>query len=188
MTDQDTFRQGRARLAARRGRWRAPLGQGRHRWRLGWLAPAAVIAAALIVAACGSSSAGGVASAPPGTASSAASSGSALETTTISGAAVVTDARGFTLYSFAPDTATTSKCAGSCAQIWPPVKGPVTAGQGVPGKLGTIARSDGATQATYDGHPLYTYAGDTHPGQANGNNLNLNGGLWHEVPAGAGPP
>jgi predicted lipoprotein with Yx(FWY)xxD motif len=100
----------------------------------------------------------------------------------------VTDARGFTLYSFAPDTATTSKCAGSCAQIWPPVKGPVTAGQGVPGKLGTIARSDGATQATYDGHPLYTYAGDTHPGQANGNNLNLNGGLWHEVPAGAGPP
>ena len=39
----------------------------------------------------------------------------------------------------------------------------------------------GATQATYNGHPLYTYVGDTQPGQANGNNLNVNGGLWHEV-------
>ena len=75
MTDQDTFPPDGARLAARRGRWRAALGQGRHRWRLGWLASAAVIAAALIVAACGSSSAGGAASAPPGAASSAASSG-----------------------------------------------------------------------------------------------------------------
>jgi predicted lipoprotein with Yx(FWY)xxD motif len=36
---------------------------------------------------------------------------------------------------------------------------------------------------TYDGHPLYTYIGDTAPGQANGNNINLNGGFWHEVPA-----
>jgi predicted lipoprotein with Yx(FWY)xxD motif len=42
-------------------------------------------------------------------------------------------------------------------------------------------RSDGSTQATYGGHPLYTYVADTGPGQANGNNLNLNGGLWHEV-------
>ena len=52
---------------------------------------------------------------------------------------------------------------------------------GVTGKLGTIKRSDGATQATYDGHPLYTYIADTAPGQAHGNNLNLNGGLWHEI-------
>jgi predicted lipoprotein with Yx(FWY)xxD motif len=115
-------------------------------------------------------------------------SGSALKTTAISGATVLTNAQGFTLYSFAPDTATTSQCNGSCAQIWPPVKGPATAGPGVPGTLGTIARSDGATQATYNGHPLYTYAGDTSPGQANGNNLDLNGGLWHEVTAGAGQP
>ncbi len=49
------------------------------------------------------------------------------------------------------------------------------------GTLGTIKRSDGATQATYNGHPLYTYIADTAPGQAHGNNLNLNGGLWHEV-------
>lgn len=44
-----------------------------------------------------------------------------------------------------------------------------------------VSRSDGSTQATYGGHPLYTYVADTGPGQANGNNLNLKGGLWHEV-------
>ena len=49
-------------------------------------------------------------------------------------------------------------------------------GPGVPGKLGTIKRSDGTAQATYDGHPLYTYIGDNVPGQAHGNNINLNGG------------
>ena len=188
MTEQDTFRPGRVRPASRRGPRRAGHGQGRHPWRMRWLAPAAVIAAALAVAACGSSSPGEAASAPPGAASGAAVSGSALKTATISGAAVLTNAQGFTLYWFAPDTATASQCNGSCVQIWPPVKGPATAGPGVPGTLATIARSDGATQATYNGHPLYTYAGDTRPGQANGNNLDLNDGLWHEVTAGAGQP
>jgi predicted lipoprotein with Yx(FWY)xxD motif len=38
-------------------------------------------------------------------------------------------------------------------------------------------------QATFEGHPLYTYIGDSGPGEANGNDLNLNGGLWHEVTA-----
>ena len=56
-----------------------------------------------------------------------------------------------------------------------------SAGPGATGTLGTIKRSDGTTPATYNAHPLYTYAGDTAPGQAFGNNLNLNGGLWHEV-------
>jgi predicted lipoprotein with Yx(FWY)xxD motif len=57
------------------------------------------------------------------------------------------------------------------------------AGAGVSGRLGTIRRSDGTTQVTYDGHPLYTYVGDSGPGQANGNNINLNGGLWYEMAA-----
>ena len=187
MTQQNTSRPGREEPAARQGPRRAVPGQGRHPWRMSWLASAAVIAAALTVAACGSSSSGGPASATPGAASGTTASSSALKTTTISGAAVLTNAQGLTLYWFAPDTVTTSQCNGSCAQIWPPVNGPATAGPGVPGTLTTIARTDGATQAAYDGHPLYTYVGDTHPGQANGNNLNLNGGLWHEVIAAAGP-
>ena len=49
------------------------------------------------------------------------------------------------------------------------------------GKLGTISRGGRSVQATYDGHPLYTYIGDSGPGQATGNNLDLNGGLWYEV-------
>jgi predicted lipoprotein with Yx(FWY)xxD motif len=140
-----------------------------------------LVAAALLAAACGSSSpgSGGTSS----TSSSSASSGSALKTTQISGVTVLTSAKGFTLYWFVPDTATKSNCNGSCAQIWPPVKGPATAGPGVTGKLGTITRSDGSTQATYDGHPLYTYTADTAPGQANGNGINANGGVWHELTA-----
>ena len=60
---------------------------------------------------------------------------------------------------------------------------PATAGQGVTGKLGAITRSDGSKQATYGGHPLYTYTADTAPGQAKGNGINVNGGVWHEVTA-----
>jgi predicted lipoprotein with Yx(FWY)xxD motif len=104
-----------------------------------------------------------------------------VNTATIGGATVLTNTSGFTLYWFAPDTATRSACYGTCAGYWPPLTGPPAAGPGIPGTLGTIKRSDGTTQLTYDGHPLYTYVGDTAPGQAFGNNLNLNGGLWHEV-------
>jgi predicted lipoprotein with Yx(FWY)xxD motif len=96
---------------------------------------------------------------------------------------VLTNAKGFTLYWFVPDTSTKSNCNGSCAQLWPPVKGPASAGSGVTGKVGVITRSDGSKQATYEGHPLYTYVGDTAPGQATGNGLNLSGGVWHEMTA-----
>ena len=105
---------------------------------------------------------------------------STVKTATIAGVTVLTNSTGFTLYSFAPDTPTTSKCNGTCAQSWPPLKGPVTAA-GLTGTFGTITRSDGSIQATFDGHPLYTFAGDTAPGQAKGNGLNAAGGLWHEV-------
>ena len=151
--------------------------------------PAAMVlaAAALLAAGCGGSSPGS--GGTSGTSSGPASSGSAVKTTTISGVTVLTNAKGFTLYWFVPDTSTKSNCNGSCAQIWPPVKGPATAGAGVTGKLGTITRSDGSTQATYDGHPLYTYTADTAPGQANGNGINASGGVWHEVTAsGAAAP
>lgn len=104
-----------------------------------------------------------------------------LHSTEIGGVAVLTNVKGFTLYWFAPDTATTSKCTGSCAAYWPPVFGTPRAGPGVTGRLGIISRPGGGVQATYDGHPLYSYIGDNSPGQANGNNLDLNGGLWYEV-------
>jgi len=143
-----------------------------------WLVLAG-LAAAFVIAACGSpsspASSGGAASSAP------AAGSSALKTAKIGGATVVTNAKGFTLYWFVPDTATTSKCNGSCATFWPPVKGPATAGAGVTGKLATIKRADGSAQATYNGHPLYTYAGDHAPGQATGDGLNVNGGVWHEV-------
>src|SRR5262249_15348298 len=131
----------------------------------------------LMIAACGSSTS----STGSGSTSSAAASSSALKTAKIGGATVLTNAKGFTLYWFVPDTSTTSKCNGSFATYLPPVKGPGTAATGVTGKLGTIKRSDGSTQATYNGHPLYTYVADKAPGQAKGNGLNLSGGVWHEV-------
>ena len=158
---------------------------------MGWLASAALIASALIVAGCGSSSSssGGAALSPSSAAAGAASSGSALKTAPINGITVLTNAKGFTLYSFAPDTPTTSRCNGQCVTFWPPVNGPATAGPGVTGTLGTIMRSGGAIQATYNGHPLYTYVADTAPGQAKGNGLNASGGVWHEVVAsGAAAP
>lgn len=104
-----------------------------------------------------------------------------LKTATIGGVTVLTDANGLTLYWFAPDTSTTSKCTGSCTAYWPPVIGVPKAGPGVTGSLGTVSRGGRTVQATYDGHPLYTYIGDNGPGQAKGNKLDLNGGYWYEV-------
>ena len=145
---------------------------------------AATTAAALTVAALvllGVAVAGAGTPAPAAT-SAGAGTGTGLKTTTIGGTTVLTNAKGFTLYSFAPDTPTASKCYGSCAAYWPPATGTAPASPGLPGTVGTITRTGGARQLTYNGHPLYTYIGDSAPGQANGNNLNLNGGLWHEVP------
>jgi predicted lipoprotein with Yx(FWY)xxD motif len=109
-----------------------------------------------------------------------------LKARDIGGMNLLTNAAGLTLYWFAPDTSTKSACYGSCAAYWPPVTGTPSAGPGVTGKLGTITRTDGTIQATYDGHPLYTYIGDHAPGSASGNNINLNGGLWHDVPVTTG--
>jgi predicted lipoprotein with Yx(FWY)xxD motif len=154
--------------------------------RIRILAAAGVAALAMSAAACGSSSSGSAGSGAPSSAPAspgAAGSGAALKTANINGVTVVTNAQGFTLYSFAPDTATASKCTGACAQIWPPVSAPATPGQGVTGQLGTITRSDGSKQAAYNGHPLYTYTADSAPGQAKGNGINIDRGVWHEVTA-----
>jgi predicted lipoprotein with Yx(FWY)xxD motif len=96
---------------------------------------------------------------------------------------VLTNEMGRTLYWFALDTSTASKCIGSCAVVWPPVTGTPRLASGVhaPGKLGTIRRPGRQLQATYDGHPLYTYAGDHARGQAHGNGIMGFGGRWHAV-------
>ena len=114
------------------------------------------------------------------------SSGQTLDTRTIGGQALLTNSSGLTLYTFVPDKVNKSVCYGDCATYWPPVPGHMSAGPGVSGTIGTIARTDGTTQATYNGHPLYTYIGDHSPGQDGGNNVNLNGGVWHVVVVGSG--
>ena len=154
--------------------------EARNRLRM-LLALPAVAAAAAVLAACGSSGTSSTSSgSSTSTSSPAAATAGSLKSATIGGATVLTSSKGFTLYSFAPDTSTKSSCNGTCAQNWPPVTGPVTAA-GVTGTFGTIKRSDGSVQATFDGHPLYTFVGDTAPGQVKGNGLNAAGGLWHEI-------
>ncbi len=154
----------------------------RRRWTLLVLPAAAAGLAAL--AACGSSggssspSAGG--SSSPSAGSSPPAAAGSLKVAHVGTATVLTDTKGFTLYSFAPDTPTKSACNGTCAVNWPPVKGPVPTA-GVKGTFTTIKRSDGSTQEAFNGHPLYTFIGDKAPGQATGNGLNAFGGVWKEI-------
>jgi predicted lipoprotein with Yx(FWY)xxD motif len=94
---------------------------------------------------------------------------------------VLVDAEGKTLYVFDNDQGSTSSCEGGCATTWPPAAtdGDPTAGDGVDAALlGTTDRSDGTTQVTYDGHPLYTYNADTAAGDTNGQGV---GGIWWVV-------
>jgi predicted lipoprotein with Yx(FWY)xxD motif len=161
----------------------------------------------LLVAACGSSSStsasGPATSAPaPSTftpaapassapassapASSAAAAAAVLKTDQTSLGSVLSNAHGFTVYWFAKDTTTNSACSGACAAAWPPVIGMPQAASGIKltGTLGEIKRSDGSMQATYDGHPLYLFAGDSKPGQTNGNAVDGFGALWYAIKVG----
>ena len=88
---------------------------------------------------------------------------------------VLTDAQGFTLYTFPSDHNGISSCTGSCASIWPALTVPAgttaTAGPGVPGTVSEVLQPDGADQVTYNGSPLYTFVGDSSPGQATGDGV-----------------
>ena len=158
--------------------------------------PAALAIPALLLAACGSSTSPGSASSSMSTKSStssgmtgksksgssgmmAASNATLMKVKTSIGP-VLANSKGFTLYWYAKDTSMTSACTGGCATAWPPLIGTPKAAMGVrlTGKLAAITRAGGLTQATYKGHPLYTYAGDTAPGQVKGNGL---GGVWHAL-------
>jgi predicted lipoprotein with Yx(FWY)xxD motif len=151
---------------------------------------AGLAALALTVSACASSasSTATAANTPAAGGNSSAAGGATVSQKTIGNQQVLVDSSGMTLYWFVPDTPSKSNCSGQCATYWPPVKGPLTAGSGVTGTLGTITRSDGTKQATYLGHPLYTYIGDKSPGQATGNGKNLSGGVWWEMTVSGSTP
>ncbi len=84
---------------------------------------------------------------------------------------VLTNAQGFTLYYFTPDTSSTSACTGACASTWPPLlftgSGTPAGSPALPGKITVQATANGA-QVEYNGHLLYVFSGDTAPGQTNG--------------------
>jgi predicted lipoprotein with Yx(FWY)xxD motif len=148
---------------------------------------AAGLVIALLVSACGSAASSGSSSGPysSGGASkpTAAPSSSAIiktATATINGKSetILTNAQGMTLYYFTPDTSTTAVCTGGCAQTWPPLlftgSGSPTAAVTLPGQL-TMATNANGKQVLYNGHFLYTFSGDTGPGQTHGEGI---GGKW----------
>jgi predicted lipoprotein with Yx(FWY)xxD motif len=144
------------------------------------------VAAGLLAAACGSAvaspshgsqSSGAQAS---GSHSSAATTGTVIASHAGSGGTFLTDG-GRSVYLWNADAMNKSNCSGACAGAWPPVMatGKVTAANGVkPSDLGTIARSGGGKQVTYNGHPLYFFAGDSGPGQTNGQGSDSFGAKW----------
>jgi predicted lipoprotein with Yx(FWY)xxD motif len=155
------------------------------------------LAVAALAAGCGSSSngssgssGGGYGAPAPASTTKAASSSGATTVSTTKGelGTFLVDGQGRTLYLWEADTGSKSTCDGACAAAWPPV---TTEGAGKAGgdaessKLGTTKRSDGSTQVTYDGHPLYRFAGDSKPGQTAGQGSDGFGAEWYVVdPAG----
>lgn len=157
------------------------------------LLAAAPVVVALVVAGCGGSysngsssngssgsSSSGSSSAQPAASKSAA--GPAVALKKLSDGNALVDAQGRALYLFEADKGDRSTCNGACASAWPPAAatGHPTAGPGlVSSKLGTTKRSDGTTELTYNGHPLYRYVADMKPGDANGEGLNQFGAKWY---------
>jgi predicted lipoprotein with Yx(FWY)xxD motif len=146
------------------------------------------LSAAVVVAACSSgasSSAAAPAASPAGGSSSSAgassSGGTVITTAKSSGGTVLASSSGRAVYLWAKDTGDMSNCNGACAGAWPPVTttGTATASGGaVASDIGTITRSDGTKQVTYDGHPLYYFSGDSGPGTASGQGSDAFGAKW----------
>jgi predicted lipoprotein with Yx(FWY)xxD motif len=87
-----------------------------------------------------------------------------------------------TVYLFEGDKGASSSCSGPCAVVWPPVTTtgkPQASGGALAAELGTITRSDGTTQVTYKGHPLYYFAKDGDAGDAYGQGIKGFGAGWY---------
>ena len=144
---------------------------------------ATAAALALTAAACSSSGA----AAPPAPVPSATGRAVSAQPTALG--TILVDGKGRTVYDFANDKSGASTCTGACAANWLFVPAPAPLPKslpGVSGELGASTRPDGARQLTVAGHPVYTFVGDSAPGQTNGQGIVLNGGLWTVVsPAGA---
>jgi predicted lipoprotein with Yx(FWY)xxD motif len=146
----------------------------------------ALLAAAACSSSGSSSSSGSTSGTSPSAASSASSAASStvITTKTSSGGSFLTNGAGRAVYLFMADTTGKSTCDGACAAAWPPVVAtgqPTASGSAQASDLGTITRSDGTKQVTYDGHPLYYFEGDTGPGTDKGQGLNGFGALWYLV-------
>jgi predicted lipoprotein with Yx(FWY)xxD motif len=89
---------------------------------------------------------------------------------------LLSDAKGMTLYTFDKDTKSKSNCNDACLKAWPALV--ATSDMKLSAPYGVLTRDDGAKQISIDGKPLYYFAGDTKPGDANGDK---SGGVWHVV-------
>ena len=153
------------------------------------LALLAVIGA-VVIAGCGGggSSSSSSGSSGMGHAELTGAGGGTVSGAEISGlGTVLVDSEGMTVYEFTEDEGMTSVCYGECETAWPPVvaAGKPTAGEGaMSADLGTTKRKDGTEQVTYKGHPLYTFAGDKAPGEANGNEVE---GTWFALDEAGSP-
>jgi predicted lipoprotein with Yx(FWY)xxD motif len=146
-----------------------------------------VLAASSLLAACGSSSGG---SGSPSASASPGSSGAGaavVKTGSVPslGASVLVDAQGLTLYHLSGEQNGKWICTSTaCVNAWHPLAAPTSrAPSGTVGSLASVKRPGGAMQVTYKGLPLYTFVGDSKPGQANGQGLK-DVGVWHAVAAG----
>jgi predicted lipoprotein with Yx(FWY)xxD motif len=123
-----------------------------------------------------------------GVPSHAAGSATALKTRHGALGTFLVDGSGRTLYLFQKDKSARSTCSGACAAEWPPLLAsgkPAASGSVRKSLLGTSKRSDGRTQVTYNGHPLYRFSGDRKAGDTNGQGVSAFGARWYAVgPAG----
>ena len=105
---------------------------------------------------------------------------------------ILVDSKRHTLYLFRRDSGPESTCFGACASAWPPLRAtgkPTVGGRAHASLVGTTTRSDGEQQVTYNGHPLYLYAGDEKAGDTRGQGLTDFGASWYVLgPAGQQVP